>query len=157
VRVDPRFEELYRSEFQAVFRAVLAVCGDRHVAEEATQEAFARALERWRRLRDHSWAAAWVTTTAMNAARRSLRRRAVEAKANPAAVPGEPDSAIDLWRGVRGLPVRQQEAVVLYYVLDLPVAEVAVAMGCEEGTVKAHLSRARAALRAVLEEAHDDR
>jgi RNA polymerase sigma-70 factor (ECF subfamily) len=157
VRADPRFEELYRSEFQAVFRAVLAVCGDRHVAEEATQEAFARALERWRRLRDRSWAAAWVTTTAMNAARRSLRRRAVEAKANPAAGPGEPDSAIDLWRGVRGLPVRQQEAVVLYYVLDLPVAEVAVAMGCEEGTVKAHLSRARAALRAVLEEAHDDR
>jgi RNA polymerase sigma-70 factor (ECF subfamily) len=155
VRVDRRFEELYRSEFQTVFRAVWALCGDRSVAEDATQEAFARALERWRRLRDRSWTGAWVTTTAMNAARRALRRR--PAASVPVRDPEDPDTSLDLWHGIRDLPVRQQEAVVLYYVLDLPVVDVAVAMGCEEGTVKAHLAKARAALRVALEEARDDR
>jgi RNA polymerase sigma-70 factor (ECF subfamily) len=53
---------------------------------------------------------------------------------------------LDLWRSIRALPRRQQEAVVLHYVADLPVSEVAAAMRCGEGTVKAHLSRARAAL-----------
>jgi len=139
-----------------VFRAVWALCGDRGVAEDATQEAFARALERWRRLRDRPWAGAWVTTTAMNFARRALRRRpkpSTTAREDPADL----DASIDLWRGIRGLPVRQQEAVVLYYVLDLPVADVAQAMGCEQGTVKAHLARARGALRVAMEEARDDR
>ena len=98
---------------------------------------------------------AWVTTTAMNAARRALRRRPAASFAAPAQA--DPDASLDLWHGIRALPVRQQEAVVLYYVLDLPVADVAVTMGCEEGTVKAHLARARAALRVALEEAHDDR
>ena len=49
----------------------------------------------------------------------------------------------DLWRAVRSLPRRQQEAVVLRYVADLPLTEVAAAMGCAEGTAKAHLARAR--------------
>jgi RNA polymerase sigma-70 factor, ECF subfamily len=154
VRVEPRFAELYRAEFQSVFRTVLALCGDREVAEEAAQEAFARALARWRRLRDRPWTAGWITTTAMNVARRNLRRR-------PAIEPGEPatpdlDASMDLWREVRMLPERQQEAVVLHYVLDLPVSDVAQAMRCEEGTVKTHLSRARSALRVALEEARDD-
>src|SRR5206468_10629294 len=97
-----------------VFRAVFALCSDAGVAEDATQEAFARALERWRRLRDRPWVAGWVTTTALNSARRSLRRRGTEMQAQrPAHV--DPDEALDLWRGVRALPHRQQEAVGLHY------------------------------------------
>jgi RNA polymerase sigma-70 factor, ECF subfamily len=154
VRVDPGFEELYRREHETVFRAVLALCGDRAVAEDATQEAFARALERWKRLRNRSWAAGWVTTTALNVARRLLRRRPVGA---PDRADGrDVDRAVDVWRAVRALPERQQEAVVLFYVVDLPVAAVAGAMGCSEGTVKAHLSRAREALRGSLEGVRDE-
>ena len=63
----------------------------------------------------------------------------------------------DLWRAVAGLPARQQEAVVLHYVLDLPVGDVAQLMRCREGTVKAHLFRARVGLREILEGARDDR
>ena len=156
MRVDPRFEELYRSEFQTVFRAVWALCGDRGVAEDATQEAFARALERWRRLRDRPWVAGWVTTTAVNVARRALRRRP-EPYQPLRGEASDAEGSMDLWRGVRALPGRQQEAVLMFYVLDLPVADVAGAMGCEEGTVKAHLARARATLREALEEIRDDR
>ena len=155
MKVDRGFEELYRSEFQMVFRAVFALCGDASVAEEATQEAFARALARWGRLRDRSWTGGWVTTTAMNAARRSLRRRALTPP--PVGEERDVDASVDLWKQVRSLPARQQVAVVLHYVMDLTVADTAAAMGCEEGTVKAHLARARATLRTQLEEAHDDR
>jgi RNA polymerase sigma-70 factor, ECF subfamily len=155
VRVDPGFEELYRREQPSVFRSVYRLCGDRAVAEDATQEAFARALARWRRLRGRSWAAGWVTTTALNLARRASRRRRVEPAAEDG-VPADLDAATDVWVAVRALPRRQQEAVVLFYVADLPLADVAVAMGCAEGTAKAHLARARESLRGALEGVRDE-
>jgi RNA polymerase sigma-70 factor (ECF subfamily) len=154
VRVDPGFEELYRREHATVFRAVLRLCGDRTVAEDATQEAFARALARWRRLRGRDWAAGWVTTTALNLARRASRRRREPPAQDGAAA--DVDAAVDVWAAVRLLPRRQQEAVVLFYVADLPLSEVAAAMGCAEGTAKAHLARARDSLRGTLEGVRDE-
>jgi len=155
VRIDDRFAELYRTEFDAVYRAVFVMCGDAPVAEEATQEAFARALERWHRLADRPWVAGWVTTTAMNVARRTLRRRRPELPGR--AETSDVDAAdLDLWRGVRSLPRRQQEAVVLHHVLDLPVSDVARLLGCSEGAVKVHLSRGRASLRERLQEVPDE-
>jgi RNA polymerase sigma-70 factor (ECF subfamily) len=64
---------------------------------------------------------------------------------------------LDLRRAIGGLPRRQQQAVVLHYLLGLPLEEAAHAMGCREGTVKVHLSRARAALAAALEPAESTR
>ena len=61
-------------------------------------------------------------------------------------VEGARDEALDLRAVVRALPPRQQEAVALHYLLDMPVADTAAAMGCNEGTVKSHLARARATL-----------
>ncbi|MDP9342224.1 MAG: sigma-70 family RNA polymerase sigma factor [Actinomycetota bacterium] len=157
MRVDERFQELYRAEFGAVYRAVFLACGDRSVAEDATQEAFARALERWGRLRDRPWVAGWVATTAMNVARRSLRRRpGPELEGAVGAAGADPDAAEDVRRAVRRLPPRQREAVVLHYAMDLPVVEVARLMRCAEGTVKAHLSKAREALRGRLEGVRDE-
>jgi RNA polymerase sigma-70 factor (ECF subfamily) len=154
LRIGPEFEELYRREHQAVFRAVYALSGRRAVAEDSTQEAFARALERWRRLRDQPWVAGWITVTALNVARRAMRRtRSIWAAPQTG---NEPEEAADLWRAVRLLPRRQQEAIVLRYVADLPLADVAGAMGCAEGTAKAHLARAREALREQLEGVRDD-
>jgi RNA polymerase sigma factor (sigma-70 family) len=127
-----------------VYRAAFALCGDRELAMDATQEAFARALSRWHRLRGEQWAAGWVMTTALNVARRSLRRRPV--LADPDVERGDLEALLDLRAGIRDLPRRQQAAVVLYYLAGLPVAEVAGAMGCRQGTVRAHLARARASL-----------
>src|SRR5919198_4979548 len=152
--VDWRFRALYEREFQAVFRTVFLLTRRRDVAEDATQEAFARAWERWRRLRDRPWAAGWVTTTGLNVARRALRR-------GPAPGPGsafqdrDADEAFDLWRAVGRLPLRQQQALVLHYRLGMPSPEVAAAMRCRVATVRAYLTRARATLRPMLEEAFD--
>ena len=58
----------------------------------------------------------------------------------------------ELWRLVRRLPEQQRWAVALHYVEDRPVAEVAAVLGCSEGSVKTHLSRARATLARQLDD-----
>jgi RNA polymerase sigma-70 factor (ECF subfamily) len=137
------FQDFYVREQPRVFRAAFLLAGDPALAEDATQEAFARALERWRRLRDASWAGGWVMTTALNVVRRGLRRRRIVTSGARAQAYEQAQADLDLWRAVRGLSKRQQEAVVLHYVGDLSVADCAAAMGCDVGTVKTHLSRAR--------------
>jgi RNA polymerase sigma factor (sigma-70 family) len=155
VTADPRFEEVYRAEYGPVCRTVYLLAGDWGVAEEATQEAFARALVRWERLRDEGWVGGWITTTALNVARRAMRRTTAPAPPGPSDLVTEaaPDGLMDLHRIIRDLPDRQQEAALLYFVADRPVSEIARVMGCREGTVKAHLDRARRSLRRALEEA----
>ncbi len=85
---------------------------------------------------------AWLLAIVADQARKTRRRRR---PVNLVVVPAHTDhpADVDLERAVRALPRRQRLAVELHYFLDLPVAEVAVAMGCSVGTVKATLSHAR--------------
>lgn len=53
---------------------------------------------------------------------------------------------------MRSLPERQREAFVLRVLEEFDVAQTAEIMGCSEGSVKTHLSRARAAMQAKLED-----
>jgi RNA polymerase sigma factor (sigma-70 family) len=142
---DDEFASFYETEFPAVFRAASLLAGDVETGRDAAQEAFARALARWRRLRNQPWAGGWVTTTALNLVRRGLRRRPEPGPPrSAAATPVE--EAVDLRRAIAELPARQREAVVLRYLLDLSMEEVAGRMGCAEGTARVHLTRARRAL-----------
>src|SRR5712691_11183105 len=89
-----RVRALLREGGGAVFAAVFLLCRDRTVTEDATQEAFARAFERWDRLAAVPWAGGWVTTTAMNVARRSLRRRVAGLRSQR---PSDIDATVELW------------------------------------------------------------
>ncbi|HEV2756452.1 MAG TPA: sigma factor-like helix-turn-helix DNA-binding protein [Actinomycetota bacterium] len=146
------FEAFYASEFTRVFDAAYALSRDQSTALDATQEAFARAYVRWRRLERETWAGAWVTTTALNVARRALRKERRRLPGPAAATAPDPGSRLDVLDALRALPRRQREAAVLFYVADLPLTAVAAAMGLSEGAVKSHLSRAREHLRRSLEE-----
>ena len=153
MKTDPAFEEFYEREFKTVFRAAYLVCGNRAVAEDATQDAFVRALERWGRLRGGEWVTGWLITTAMNLLR---RRRRLEAPwrlvtAGPRDETSSLDTGLDVRAALRRLPDRQLEAVILHYLVDLPIEEVASLMGCADGTVKAHLAKARQALAQAIE------
>jgi RNA polymerase sigma-70 factor, ECF subfamily len=153
VSPDQRFDEFYKDRFGMVFATVYLLTSDPATAEDATQEAFLRAFERWRRLADEPWAAGWVTTTAMNVAKRRLRRRRPVEPVGPSAP--EPEALMDLWRAVRTLPMRQRQAVILRYRLDMTVEDAAAAMGCGPSTVRAYLSRAVEALRDVVGDEDD--
>lgn len=150
---DPGFEEWYRAEHPKVLAAILVRADDRGLAEEVVAEAFARALERWERVRGMRSPGGWTYRVARNLLTRRLRRRRLERRAADAQ-PAEPEVLPErdpaLWQAVRALPVRQREAVVFRYVADLPEHEVAERMGVAVGTVAATLHAARARLAATL-------
>lgn len=146
------FEQFYAAEFPRVFDSAYALCRDRQVALDATQEAFARAFARWGRLRREDWAGGWVTTTALNVLKRGFRKAAREKTVTMGRVAQDASGEVDILDALRGLPWRQRQAATLFYVADLPVAAVAEAMDVSQGAVKAHLARARDHLRRVLED-----
>lgn len=147
------YEAFYRSEFDDVFRGCILMTGSREIAMDATQEAFTRALVRWRRLRRHDWAGGWVMTTALNLCRRRGRdpvplRHEIASHGRATDRGGD---RVDVQRALATLPPRQRQAAILHYLGDLPVAVVAELMQISEGAVKSHLFAARAALRRSLE------
>lgn len=149
------FTDFYISSFSRVAGAVSVFCGNRDLAYEATQEAFARAFARWPRVREADFPEGWVSKTAMNLTRRNFRRGMVSARPPKDGETAEPSGdRLDVLRAVRALPPRQRQAIVLYYFVDSNVSAVADVMGLSEGAVKAHLHRGRAALKKPLEVRH---
>lgn len=149
------FESFYSSSFRTVLAATTAFTSDPETAREATQEAFARALTHWRRIGDQQWATGWVITTAINHSRRIARRSHRPLPQENSSVETSPSGRIELVEALRSLPVRRRTAVVLFYIGDHSVADVAHVMGLSEGAVRAHLTLARKDLRTHLKE-HDD-
>jgi RNA polymerase sigma-70 factor (sigma-E family) len=153
VRLPGSFEYFYLQEYPRVVKLAYALSGSRSGAEDIAQEAFLRAYRDWDRVSSYEHQAAWVRRVAANLATSGLRRRLVEARAlarlaarrEPALDPLPADNA-DFWRAVRALPHRQAQAVALYYLEDLSIQQTARVLDCAEGTVRAHLAKARRAL-----------
>ncbi len=147
--------EFVRSTYPRLVATVALITGSRAAAEDAVQEAMARAWERGERGEHIESLPAWVTTVSVNLARSGLRRLVAERKARTrlsitSAAYATAEELVDLRRALRALPRRQREAVVLRYYLGLDVAEVAEAMGAPLGTAKSLLSRGRTALAGAL-------
>jgi RNA polymerase sigma-70 factor, ECF subfamily len=148
------FDEFYAAYFDEVARAITLAAGDRELARDATQEAFARALRRWRRVGDMDRPDGWVYVVAMNRLRDHWRTRERQPQVEPAAADkyGSVVIGITVREAIATLPPRQRQAVVLRYLADLPLAAVAEAMGCALGTAKATLHQALRAMRVELED-----
>jgi RNA polymerase sigma-70 factor, ECF subfamily len=151
------FEEFYAATVDRLLGQLFLVTGDLHAAEELVQEAFTRAAMRWSYLRSYDVPEAWVRRVAMNLAAdraRGLRRqaRALVRLGPPPAVPAVSVETLALVQALRTLPVRQRQAIVLHYLADLPVGDIAQALGVPAGTVKSLLARGRRALAARLGE-----
>ena len=153
----PDFAEFYRQSKDACLISVLVNVGDRDVAQDLVDEAFARAWASWRSVSRHPAPAAWVVRTALNAGISRWRRRRREiALPDPASVadpaPGTSDSAPDprITAALIRLPARQRQVVTLRLLLDLDTSRTAEMLGISPSAVKAHLARALAVLRADL-------
>ena len=137
---------LFRAEGDGVHRTLYAFTGGRaDVAEEATAEAFARAVASRQRLRDPL---AWIYRVAFRVAINELRRDPRHGA--PVEAPTSPPDLLGVVDALRKLSPNQRAAIVLRHVLDLDVDEVAKRMGIAAPTVRVHLHRGRARLREVL-------
>jgi RNA polymerase sigma-70 factor, ECF subfamily len=146
------FDDFYRDEYRRLVPVIAALLGDRAGAEDVVQEALVEAQRRWATVEEFDKPGAWVRRVALNRASNVRRRSGREHRAltRLRVVRSEPRSDLlpdeALWALVRDLPDQQRRAVALHYVGDLSVVDVADVMECSEGTVKTHLSRARANL-----------
>lgn len=150
-----------RDVFEASYRRLVGqmygVCGDLTEAEEAVAEAFARAVQHQRSFARLENPEAWLRTVAVNVSRTRFRRRlrAVPRERTEFRHPPLDDDRLALMAAIRQLPALQREAIALHYLADLPIHEVAEATGSPVGTVKARLSRGRAALAVLLADLPD--
>jgi RNA polymerase sigma-70 factor (ECF subfamily) len=152
------FDAWYAVTRPTMASALTAWCGDPSLAADALDEAFVRAIERWDRVRSMDQPAGWVWRTATNVARRRMRRHGLEGRAlrrhsagRAAATRELSGDDVDLRRALLTLTERQRTAIVLHYIADLPVSEVAVLMGIATGTVSATLHQSRTLLAARLD------
>jgi RNA polymerase sigma-70 factor (ECF subfamily) len=146
------FQEFYLASYGRTVAMVAAVAGSRHEAEDIAQEAYARALARWSRLRAYDLPEAWVRKVALRLAidsGRRLRRGALASarlaarRDAPEPEPGDDLKYTALGAALLELPVRERQAVVLFYLADLPVDAIARECGLPAGTVKARLAAGR--------------
>ncbi|MEX0984853.1 MAG: sigma-70 family RNA polymerase sigma factor [Actinomycetota bacterium] len=141
-------DALFREESDGVYRTLYAFTGGRaDIAEEATAEAFARAVAQGAALREPL---AWIYRVAFRVAIDEVRRE----RRRPSVVPAEvaPPEFTGLVEALRALSPNQRAAVVLRHVGDLDMDEVARRMGCSRATARVHLHRARTRLRGALRE-----
>ena len=132
--------------------------GDREAAGDAVQEAWAEIVRGLGRLADLSAFPAWAYRIVSRRCAKAIGRKVREREAADmlAAEPEErgegpgPDP-LRLRRAIDALPPDQRAAIALFYLEDMSVAEVAVALAVPAGTVKTRLMHARHKLRAALE------
>ncbi len=127
-------------------------------AQECTQEAFAKAWAHRRTLDKTKYPEAWVRTVAyrMSVSRwRKVRRSRRESdRAMSSGLVAEPPSEapVVVVEALKQLPEAQRRVIVMHHLADLSVREIAAELSVPEGTVKARLSRGRAALKTLLED-----
>lgn len=153
---------LYEAHAVGLIRLAVVMLGSRQAAEDVVQEAFCGLYRRWGQLTQTDRALYYVRSSVLNGCRSELRARVRNARRSASTLPGSVASAEDLaligeehrevLAGLRRLPDRQREALILRYFLDLPEPEIARSMGITEGTVKSTTSRALAALARLLGE-----
>lgn len=151
-----RFQTMASKELPRLRRFALHLCGDVHRADDYVQGTLEKMYVAWPRVHDIAYPGAYLRAVmlrhVLNERRRPWRRErssAILPERSYDTTPGA-DLGLDLTRALSGLTTRQRAAVVLRYVEDRPVAEVAQIMGTTPGTVKRQCSDAVARLRHIL-------
>jgi RNA polymerase sigma-70 factor (ECF subfamily) len=148
------FDAIYAAHYGDLTVQLYAYFGDRQEAQDVVQEAFCRAYARWHTMSRYDDPVAWIRRVAWNLAlSRWRRKRTVRTflrRQRPVEphVDGPEPERVALIAALATLPDNQRRAIVLRYLADLPVSEIADREGVPEGTVKSWLHRARQALAA---------
>lgn len=158
-RVEEARLALVRATEQSVYRFLRSMLRQEEATEDLFQDTYLRAFQALGSFRGDARLTTWTLSIARNLALNRLRRGKLEARWN--VVTDEPPDVADpragfdqaepgLLKALETLPAPQREAVLLYYVEDLPIEEVVRMTGRPANTIKSDLHRARAALRQAL-------
>jgi len=145
------FVECYLMHYRRLVRALRLGGADPATAEDLAQEAFARALARWRRVRKGANPPGYVYRTAFRLLQRGLQKSGRQSASAPeAAAPGADSAAaatVDFEAALATMPARRRACAVMCMVIGMSVHEAGEALGIADGTVRKHLEEARRDLR----------
>lgn len=154
-------EQLIEQYGDGLLRVCLLYLKDYGLAEDAVQETFLRAYRNYHQFEGRSSEKTWLTAIAINVCRNMLRspwrKRMVGEEALALLKtedPAMPDPTVS--RAVMKLPRDQRAAVILYYVQEMKIREIAQVLEIPQATVSSRLGRARQKLRAELKEWYFD-
>ena len=152
------FAEFVAARAHALLRFAYLLTGDRHLAEDLTQEALVRAHRRWAAIEHRDGPEPYLRRIIVRQYLSWRRRRSsgetVLDRLPDRPHPDRPDEQVvardEMWTMLAGLPRSQRAVMVLRYYEDLPDADIAAILGCAESTVRVHAFKALGRLRAAL-------
>ena len=157
------FEQMVALYQQRVTRLAYRLMGWRADVDDIVQDVFLAALRSSDRFRGDCSLWSWLTAVTLNRCRTIQRRQKVwgriesvlgrrrERMADPAdAGVASQEVAREVRSAVAGLPPRDREVIVLFYLEHRSVAQMSEAMACSTNAIEVRLHRARAKLRVTL-------
>lgn len=154
------FDRLIDATGERLRRVAYGILRDRSLADDAIQRTFLAIWQDLDKLREPERFDAWSYRVLVRACGTEARRARswVPALSSHGSVEAATDADVrsvadrdQLERGFRRLSVEHRTVIVLHHYLDLPLTEVAAAMGASPGTTYSRLHYALRALRAALE------
>ena len=153
------FDSLATADYPRLFRVAHGILRDRSHAEDATQQAYLDIWRNIRRLRDPDKFEAWSYRLLVHACYAEAKRTP-KWMPDTALPPSQEPRAADAYAsvvdrdelefGFRYLSVDQRAVIVLHYLLDMTLEQVAEALGVRQGTVNSRLSRGMDAMRKAM-------
>jgi RNA polymerase sigma-70 factor (sigma-E family) len=154
---DLEFRAFAEARSRALLRTAYLITGDHHHAEDLLQTTLTKVFLAWSRIRDKGSAEAYARRTLVTTYVSWRRRRWWQEHPTGEGLDQlQPDGAgaehERLWGALHGLSRQQRAVVVLRFLEDQSVDEVARLLGITSGSVKTHTSRALAAMRIQLDQ-----
>lgn len=154
------YTEYVTARLPALRRVARLLCGDPHHADDIVQNTITRLYVHWRRAAAANdldrYVHRMLVRAFLNERRLAWARvRLIGAPQDTPALPAPPGPDVETRDAVRialsRVPPRQRVVLVLRFLCDLPVAEVADILGCSQGTVKSQTAQGLARLRTLLD------